>query len=76
MVDLESQQSMHGTCNVWGRTNQFIFIKEGDELVWNDLIEALQEAADLGTDRLSHTPLRHKLNILTLQITTIIIMVV
>ena len=35
--------------------------------MWNDLIEPLQEAADLGTDRLSHTPLRHKLNILTLK---------
>ena len=64
---------MHGTCNVWGRTNKFILIKEGDELMWNDLIEALQEAADLGTDRLSHTPLCHKLNILTLKVTTIMV---
>ena len=35
--------------------------------MWNDLIEPLQEAADLGTNRLSHTPLCHKLNILTLK---------
>ena len=41
--------------------------------MWNDLIKALQETADLGTDRLSHTPLRHKLNILTLKITTIMV---
>ena len=45
--------------------------------MWNDLVESLQEAADLGTNGLSHSPLSHKLNILTLEkiITCIIIII-
>ena len=57
---------------IYCRTDQFIFIKERDELVWNDLVESLQEAADLGTNGLSHSPLSHKLNVLTLEIIIIL----
>ena len=73
-VNMKHKHYTHSSC-CW--TDQFIFIKERDELVWNDLVESLKEAADLGTNGLSHSPLSHKLNVLTLEkITTICIIII
>ena len=48
--------------------HQFILVKEGDEFVWDYLVKAIQETADLFPDGLGHTHLCHKLHILFLYV--------
>ena len=41
------------------QTHQLVLIKEGDEGVWDDLIEAIHEASDLEANCLCHSHLCH-----------------
>ena len=49
------------------KTNQLILVKEGDEMVRDQLVEALLKAADLLANGLCHPHLRHQLNVLILK---------
>ena len=43
---------------------KFLLVENGDERLGNDLIEALQETLDLGTNRPRHFHLANKLHVL------------